>query len=112
MKPFRQGTDYSCAKTDAIAPADYVNNLSLAAGVAKGIGFPPGARFLIVGGNEDFWVRFSGDAGAPVADVPDGTGSILISAGSNSRRMFFIETNSYLSAVSVVDTQISLEFFG
>lgn len=111
MQKFRYGTDYNLAKTEAILPAEYINNFSLAAETAETMAIPNAARFMIVSSNEDIWLCFSGTAQIPTGDITDGSGSMLISAGSSGRRMFFVENSSGVSVISAVSAQVSFEFF-
>lgn len=67
-------TFYKCAA--------YVDNRVLAAGVAETITKPSGYSVAVITVNADCWIRRGGTAAAPAADVTDGTGSILLPAGS------------------------------
>ena len=112
MQAYRYGTEYNCAKTDAILPAEYINNLILTPETAESMAIPDGARFMIVSSNEDVWLRFSGTAEIPTSDVTDGTGNMLISAGSYGRRTFYVEQSTGgVSVISAVAAQVSFEFF-
>lgn len=61
---------------------DYVDNIVLAAGVAKPYVTPAGAKYLFFTGSKPFLARFSSDAvvnaaAVPVGDVTDGTGVVI-----------------------------------
>ena len=61
---------------------DYVDNLVLAATVAKEITVPTSAMFMELVGDSDFWINFSLTQSATIPiTITDGTGAVRLSAG-------------------------------
>lgn len=58
----------------------YTQSRALAAGVAKTITVPTGARFVLFSANSDFYVKGDGAATVP-GDISDGTAPVLNPAG-------------------------------
>jgi hypothetical protein len=59
----------------------YVDAKVLAAGVAETVTVPAGKSVALITPNADVWVKRTGSAAVPAADVADGTASTLIAAG-------------------------------
>lgn len=94
----------------------YVDNKVLGAGVAEDITKPAGYNSCIITPNADIWMRRGGAAAVPVADVADGTGSILIPAGQSRIVDFLPElpSGTALASVSVLCAgacEVSIEWF-
>lgn len=88
-------------------PSDYISTLSLAAGVAEEITFPPGAAFVSFGAASDFFVRWDGEAATiPTTDILDGNAS----EANPTARM--IRGRTMCSVISAEDQLVTLSFWG
>lgn len=61
----------------AIKPSGYVLSKSLVASTAETFTVPPNARIVLLSGNVDFFVDFSGATAAVPGDVTDGSAACL-----------------------------------
>ena len=98
--------------------ASYIDNVVLAATVAETITKPAAGanvyNVCVLTTNADVWIRRGGTAAEPAADVTDGTGSILIPAGTSRIVDFRDDGGSVLASVSVISAsaaRMSLEWF-
>lgn len=90
-------------------PSDTINTVILAAGTAKRVAIPAGAKYVLFSGNVDFWVRIGGasiNAAIATADVTDGSGSEFSPAG---RRI--VPGLTHVSLISPDAGVISLSFY-
>lgn len=95
-------------KMGAIPAETYVDNIVLAAGVAKTVTVPSGATHALFNGTGDFWARFATgeDAAVPAAaDVEDGTGSSL------NPVMRDVNALTEFSLISAANSLVSISFF-
>lgn len=94
-------------KMGAIPAETYVDNIVLAAGVAKTVTVPSGATHALFNCTGDFWARFATgeDAAVPAADVEDGSGSSL------NPVMRDVNALTEFSLISAANSLVSISFF-
>lgn len=86
--------------------SDYINQYSLAAGVAEIVAWPEGASKCNIVGDASYATRSGGTAVVPVADITDGTGSAL---RVSQRKKFPNETG--FSIISATAQVVTIEFW-
>ena len=93
----------------------YIDNRVLAADTAESIARPSGYNAALITADVDCWIRRSGTAAAPSADVTDGTGSALVSAGVGRLVDFGTATlgspSSSISIIAAEAANVSIEWF-
>lgn len=97
----------------------YVDNRVLAASVAETVTKPTGTvaqtyNSCVITTNADIWIRRDGTAAVPAADVTDGTGSILLPAGSSRVMDFADDGGTILATFSMISSGaalVSMEWF-
>lgn len=91
-------------------PSDWVDQRVFAAATAETHTGPAGASFVMVTPTVDSYVNLGGTAVVPAADVTDGTGSVLVPAGTS--RLFVITaadvTFSFIASAAGI---MQLEFW-
>lgn len=89
--------------------SDKVYNLVLSANVEDHVTIPTGATRVVINGTAVYFCKI-GPAGTtsavPVADVTDGSGSTIQSAGYSLQ-----QTDTVISCISTVSCIVSLEFY-
>ena len=90
-------------------PADWVDHRVFAAATAETHTGPAGAAFCMVTPTVDSYVNLSGTAVVPAADVTDGTGSVLVPAGTS--RLFSVVGDVTFSFIASAAGVMQLEFW-
>lgn len=85
--------------------SNYVNAVVLTAGVPKVVTVPSDAHHVVFSATGDFYVRFAAAAAIPVADVTDGTGSML---NPEYRDIDLVTT---FGIVSPTDCTVTFEYY-
>lgn len=100
MKKFPQAIrELSC-----LPPSDFVNALSLAAGVAESMKVPDGARYVVFSATDNFYVAYDATAAVP-GDVADGTASEL------NPTMRDVQGKSSVSIISAATCIVTAAFY-
>lgn len=85
--------------------SDYIDHRVLAANTAEVHTVPAGARYVLMSGSENFYARMNAAAAVPVADVADGTGSMI---NPGLRSLAGVTTIGLIAAAECI---VSLEFY-
>ena len=106
MHSLKLAADASGKIAIGMVATDHIDNIVLAAGVAKTYTIPTGAAYLLMSGTALFFARFGGAASIPIADVTDGTGACV--APEFREVPDDITTVSFISSVNCI---VAIEVF-
>lgn len=91
-------------------PSGWVDHRVFAAATAETHTGPTGAAFVMVTPTVDAYVNLGGTAAVPAADVTDGTGSVLVPAGT-SRLFSITPADATFSFIASAAGIVQLEFW-
>ncbi|SNS52583.1 MULTISPECIES: NAD/NADP transhydrogenase alpha subunit-like protein [unclassified Azospirillum] len=106
MQPFIIEADAMGRPSAVCAPPAFRMAVRLAAGVAKTVAVPAGARVALFSATGPFWVQYGAAAALPDADLLNGTAPELAPAARNVRGI------GSLGLIAQADCTVSIGFCG
>lgn len=93
----------------AIRPSDYIDARVLATTTHESHTVPASAKYVRITTNLILYIKLGGTAAIPAADVTDGSGSLMISAGD--RVIVDLAGATAIGMIAPAATIVCLEFF-